>query len=196
MPKKALLVVDLQNDFCPGGALGINDANKIIPAINRYISKFQQNNCLIIATCDWHPADSTHFDKRGGLWPVHCVAKTHGAEFHPDLKIPDDIIIVYKGTGINEDGYSAVSAKTNEGIGLSRLLRNYNVEEVYICGLATDYCVKFSTLDLTNEEFKVYILLDAIKAVNLKPDDEAQALEAMRRAGAVMIREDELDLNE
>jgi nicotinamidase/pyrazinamidase len=194
MAKKALLIVDVQNDFCPGGALGIKGADKIIPAINRYIAKFHKNNDLIIATCDWHPAESTHFMARGGLWPIHCVAKTHGAEFHSDLKIPDDVFIVYKGTGVNEDGYSAVSAKTAEGQPLIELLKSYGVEEAYLCGLATDYCVKFSTLDLTKEAFRVYVLLDAVEAVNLKPDDEADALEAMRKAGAVMIREDELNI--
>ncbi len=194
MSKKALLIVDVQNDFCPGGALGIKGADKIIPAINRYISKFHKNNYLIIATCDWHPAESTHFVRRGGLWPIHCVAETKGAEFYSELKIPDDIVIVYKGTGINEDGYSAVSAKAVDGRILIELLRDNNVEEVYICGLATDYCVKFSTLDLTNEEFKIYVLLDAIKAVNLKPDDELIALKAMREAGAIMIKEDEINI--
>ncbi len=194
MPKKALLIVDFQNDFCPKGSLAVKDADKIVSVVNEYISKFNSKSYTIFASADWHPADSKHFDKNGGLWPVHCVAKTKGAEFHPELRISKDVIILHKGTSAEEDGYSAIAAKDEHKKELKRLLIDKHINEVYVCGLATDYCVKSSVLDLVKEGFKVFLLIDAVKAVNLKANDEEKALKEMADAGVVIIKKDEIDI--
>lgn len=194
MPKKALLIVDFQNDFCPKGSLAVKDADKIVPVVNKYISKFNSKGYAIFASADWHPADSKHFDKNGGLWPVHCVAKTKGAEFHPELNILKSVIILYKGTLAEEDGYSAVTAKDENKKELKRLLVDKGIDEVYVCGLATDYCVKSTVLDLIKEGFKVFLLIDAVKAVNLKADDGENAIKEMSEAGVVIIKKDEIDI--
>ncbi len=194
MPKKALLIVDFQNDFCPKGSLAVKDADKIVPVVNKYISKFNSKGYTIFASADWHPADSKHFDKNGGLWPVHCVAKTKGAEFHPELNILKSVIILYKGTLAEEDGYSAVTAKDENKKELKRLLMDKGIDEVYVCGLATDYCVKSSVLDLIKEGFKVFLLIDAVKAVNLKANDGENAIKEMSESGVVIIKKDEIDI--
>jgi nicotinamidase/pyrazinamidase len=185
--KKALLIVDVQNDFCPGGALGIKEADTIIPDINKYIKIFVAKKLPIFATRDWHPEKTTHFKKFGGVWPVHCVQATKGAEFHPRLKLLKDAILVYKGMDPKKDSYSAFQAEDVNGIGLSNLLRILGIKELYIAGLATDYCVKFTTHDAIRKGFKVKILLDAVKGVNLKPHDSEEAIKEMVKMGAKKI---------
>lgn len=181
--KKALLVVDVQNDFCPSGALGVPEGDKIIPAINKYIKFFTQKKLPIFATRDWHPIKTKHFKDFGGIWPVHCIQNSRGAAFHPKLKLPKEAILLYKGIDPNQEGYSAFQAQDARGLSLLNLLKLFGIEELYISGLATDYCVKFSTQDAIKYGFKVKILMDAIKGVNLHPDDSEKAIQEMVKLG-------------
>ena len=181
---KALLVVDVQNDFCPGGALGIEGGDKIVPVINKYIDFFLRKGLPVFFTRDWHPSETSHFEKFGGVWPEHCIEGTRGAEFHPDLKLPEDAAIVSKGMDPGKDSYSAFQAEDPGGMRLPQLLKNAGVEEIYIAGLATDYCVKETSLDALRAGLKVKVLTDAIKGVDLNPGDSEKALKEMAEAGA------------
>jgi nicotinamidase/pyrazinamidase len=145
--KKALLIADPQVDFCPGGALGIKDGDKIIPAVNAYVRSFAQRQLPIFITRDWHPKRTTHFKAYGGIWPKHCVHDTKGAAFHPGLRLPKEAIILSKGMDPHKDSYSAFHAYDYNHKELHHLLQIFGVTELYIGGLATDYCVKYSVLD-------------------------------------------------
>jgi len=185
--KKVLLVVDVQNDFCPKGALAVPEGDKIIPAINRYIRIFARKKLPVFATRDWHPRKTKHFKAFGGLWPEHCVQNTKGAQFHPKLRLPKEAILLYKGMDPKKDSYSTFQAKDRQGRGLRQLLRKLGVKEIYIAGLATDYCVKFSAFDALKLGFKVKILMDAIKGVNLQPQDSEEAIREIVKRGAKKI---------
>ncbi len=188
MRRKALLIVDVQNDFCPGGALGVKDGDKIIPAINKYIKIFASKELPIFASRDWHPKKTRHFKK----WPVHCIQNTKGASFYSKLKLPKEAILLYKGIDPEKDSYSVFQAKDANGMAFTNLLKKFGIEEVYIGGLATDYCVKFTTYDAIRRGLKVKILLDAIKGVNLKPNDSLDAIREMIRIGAQKITSERL----
>ena len=179
--KKALLIVDVQNDFCPGGALAVKDGDKVVPVINGIIDKFD----LVLASKDWHPVDSVHFEK----WPVHCVQNTYGAEFHPDLQTNKIDRILLKGTQNKDDGYSAFDATT---ISLRDFLREEGVTDLYVCGLATDYCVKATALDACKQGFRTYVITDAVAAVNLNPGDDKKALEEMSSQGCILVKSSEI----
>lgn len=185
--KKALLVVDVQNDFCPGGALGVPEGDKIVPRINRYIRIFYKRKLPIFLTRDWHPIKTRHFRDFGGIWPVHCIQNTRGALFHPKLKFPKEAILLYKGMDPEKDSYSAFQSEDKFGMGFPNLLKINGVKEIYISGLATDYCVKFTTYDAIRQGFGVKILMDAIKGVNLKPQDSENAIKEMVKKGAKKI---------
>ena len=185
--KKALLVVDVQNDFCPGGALGIPEGDKIIPNINKYIKIFAKKKYPILVTRDWHPVRTKHFKDFGGVWPVHCIQNSKGAEFNLKLKLAKNMIFLYKGMDPEKDSYSAFHAEDDKGVGLLKLLKLLGTQEIYIAGLATDYCVKFSTHDCLKHGFKVKILMDAIKGVDLKPRDSDRAIKRMVKEGAKKI---------
>lgn len=185
--KKALLVVDAQNDFCPGGALAVPQGNKIIPNINKYIKIFSKNKLPIFVTRDWHPKKTAHFKKFGGVWPVHCIQNTEGAKFHPKLKLPKGAILLFKGMDPEKDSYSAFQAEDIRGMVLPTLLNILGTKEIYIGGLATDYCVKFSSLDALKNGFKVGLLMDAIKGVDLNPGDSQRAIKEMMKNGAKKI---------
>ncbi|HBG42148.1 MAG TPA: nicotinamidase [Porphyromonadaceae bacterium] len=174
--KRALLIVDVQNDFCPGGALAVKDGDKAVEVINRLIPRFE----VVVASKDWHPAQSVHFDK----WPVHCVAGTAGADFHPLLQTGNIGQVFRKGTDNKDDGYSAFEA-TN--LSLADYLRERKVEELYVCGLATDYCVKASALDALSLGFRTVVITDAVAAVNARPGDDIRALEEMRNRGVALV---------
>jgi nicotinamidase/pyrazinamidase len=174
--KKALLIVDVQNDFCPGGALGVKDGDKVVPVINGIIDRFD----FVISSQDWHPSHSVHFEK----WPVHCVAGTHGAELHPELEANKIDLRLLKGTDNKDDGYSAFEA-TN--VALASYLRDYEISSVYVCGLTTDYCVKETALDAVKQKFNTYVITDAIAAVNAQPGDDKKALQEMYRIGCILI---------
>jgi nicotinamidase/pyrazinamidase len=185
--KDALIVVDVQNDFCPGGALGVRNGDEIIPLLNRYIERFNAARLPVIATRDWHPPVTTHFKDFGGVWPVHCVQRTQGAAFHPDLKLPPQAILVSKGTAADEDSYSAFHGKDEAGTPLSQLLQELGVERIFVGGLATDYCVKYTALDGIKQGLAVVVLGDAVRGVNLQPDDSEKAFVVVRDAGAVTL---------
>ena len=179
--KKALLIVDVQNDFCPGGALAVNDGDKIVPIINQIQDKFD----FVISSQDWHPANTVHFEK----WPPHCIAGTFGADFHPNL-ITDKIDLkLLKGTGNKDDGYSAFEA-TN--VSLIDYLHENQITDLYVCGLATDYCVKATVLDALENGFHTYVLTDAVAAVNMEKGDDTKALNEMYRKGCTLIESDEI----
>ena len=179
-----LLIVDVQKDFCPGGALPVARGGEIVPVINRYVELFAEVGGLIVASRDWHPRESAHFQERGGPWPRHCVQGTPGAEFHDGLRLGPEVIVVSKGTGPDEDGYSAFAGRTIKGWSLASLLTQRMIQELYVCGLATDYCVKSSCLDALRAGYRVSILIDAIRGVDLHPGDSAQALADIFGAGA------------
>jgi len=185
--KKALLIVDVQNDFCPGGALGVPEGDKIIPVINKYIKIFTKEKLPIFLTRDWHPIKTKHFKDFGGIWPVHCIQNTKGAAFHPKLKLPKDAILLYKGMDPHKDAYSSFQAEDVRGMAFPKLLKIFGVKEIYIAGLATDYCVRFSAHDAIKQGFKVKILTDAIKGVDLKPNDSRNAIKEMLKKGAKKI---------
>jgi len=182
--KIAFIVVDLQNDFCPGGALPVADGDKIVPLVNIQVARARRAGHVVAASRDWHPRQTKHFKEFGGIWPVHCVQGTRGAEFHPDFDIRD-IPVFSKGTGTEDDGYSAYDGRSESGQTLLEFLQEKEVEEVCLKGLATDYCVKATALDARKHGFKTVVLLDACRAVNLHPDDEAKAIKEMRDAGVL-----------
>jgi nicotinamidase/pyrazinamidase len=173
---KGLLIVDLQNDFCPGGALAVADGDKVVPIINHLLGRFD----VIVASKDWHPAGSVHFKK----WPPHCVQDSAGAEFHPQLLNRKIQQVFFKGTQDKDDGYSAFEA-TN--LDLSKYLKEADITELYVVGLATDYCVKASALDSAKKGFRTFVVTDAVAAVNVKPDDGTNALSEMKRAGITLL---------
>lgn len=180
--KKALIVVDVQNDFCPGGSLAVVNGDKVVAPLNKLMNEFLESGEPVFKTRDWHPAKTKHFKAYGGTWPVHCVQGTRGAEFHADLLDDPRITIISKGTDEEADGYSGF-----DGTNLARLLREAAVEEVWVGGLATDYCVKHTVLDGLREGFEVKALADAMRPVNEYPQDGAEAIEEMRIAGAEII---------
>lgn len=184
---RALLIVDLQNDFCPKGALGVPEGDTIVPVINKYIEEFSKLSLPIFATRDWHPEETKHFKEFGGKWPAHCIKNTPGSRFHPDLKLPKDVVLLYKGMDPAQDDYSSFSARNDKGTTLGALLRELKIEELYIAGLATDYCVKYTGLDALGAGLKVKILVDAVKGVNLKTDDSREALMLLAESGAQLV---------
>ncbi|MDQ2975745.1 MAG: nicotinamidase [Acidobacteriota bacterium] len=181
--KRALIVVDVQNDFCPGGTLAVARGDEVVGPLNRLIEEFLQRGEPVFKTRDWHPVGTKHFAAYGGTWPVHCVQNTKGAEFHSDLLDDIHIRVISKGLG-DEDSYSAFD-DTNLALELQRL----GVEEVWVGGLATDYCVKNTVLDAVKEGFQVKALKNAMRAVELKPGDGERAIEEMRNAGAEIVED-------
>ena len=185
--KAALVIVDVQNDFCPGGSLAVAEGDRVALALNHYIARFAAAKLPIIATRDWHPAQTSHFKDFGGIWPVHCVQNTLGADFHPLLQLGAGAMVVSKGTAANVDSYSGFEAVDAQGTALAALLRERGVEQIFVGGLATDYCVKQTVLDGLKQGFAVVLLTDAIRGVDLAPGDSTRALEEMRHAGARAI---------
>ena len=185
--KAALLIVDVQNDFCPGGALAVAEGDRVALVINLYIERFAVTGAPIYASRDWHPAQTSHFKACGGIWPVHCVQNTHGAEFHPALQLGAAVTIVSKGTATDVDSYSGFDAVDENGTRLAALLRAGGIEKIYVGGLATDYCVKQTVLDGLKLGFDVVVLRDAIRGVDLSPGDSTRSLQEMQRAGARTI---------
>ena len=188
--KKALLIVDLQNDFCPGGSLAVPEGDKIIGTLNRYIKIFKQQGLSVCASRDWHPEKTKHFKKFGGLWPEHCIQHTKGAEFHISLKLSEKTIVISKGMDPNKESYSAFEGVDDRGVPFMDLLKKSGIEELYIGGLATDYCVKNSVLDALKFGFKVKLLIDAIKGVDLNSGDSERAVKEMLENGAVKMSMD------
>ncbi|WP_224982463.1 bifunctional nicotinamidase/pyrazinamidase [Geomonas agri] len=182
--RAALLVVDVQIDFCPGGALAVPNGDQVVPLLNRYLELFNQRSAPVFASRDWHPEQSKHFKEQGGIWPVHCVQGTAGADFHPGLRLPEGTILISKGMTNWDNGYSALQGVTENGTPLAMLLRRMELDRLYVGGLATDYCVKESVLDALKEGFTVTVLTDAIRGVEVQAGDSEHALQEMLAAGA------------
>lgn len=200
MSKRSLIIVDVQNDFCPGGALAVPDGDKVVPFINKLQSDFD----VVVATKDWHPANhgsfaTSHEGKKpqdivrlGGLpqilWPDHCIQGTEGAEFVKDLDISNVSKIFEKGTDPEIDSYSGLYDNGHKkATGLSEYLKEQGVDEVHIAGLATDYCVKFTALDARQDGFKTKVVLGGCRGVNLIPTDVDTAVREMRLAGVEIV---------
>jgi nicotinamidase/pyrazinamidase len=188
--RTALVVVDVQNDFAdPRGSLAIRDADEAIPEMNAEVAAAQLAGAPVVYTQDWHPPSTPHFEKDGGIWPVHCVRGTWGAEFHPDLRVVGDV--VRKGTD-GEDGYSAFSVRdptdgATSPTTLHRLLRERGIERLVVCGLATDYCVVETVSDAERLGYAVEVPRAAIRAVEVRPGDGERAIERMRETGAAIV---------
>lgn len=188
---KALLIVDVQNDFCPGGALAVKDGDKVVEPLNSLINySLREKWGLQAYSRDWHPRNTKHFTK----WPVHCVANTPGAQFHPDLLILNNAFVVSKGMEIEDDGYSPFEGLVY-GHPMEYFLIKYGIRELYIGGLATDYCVKAACLDARKLGYTTYLLLDACRAVNINPGDKEMALKDMNDAGVIFTTAEDV-LNE
>ena len=178
-PGDALIIVDVQNDFLPGGSLAVKHGEEVVPQLNRYIALFQAKGLPIFATRDWHPANHCSFQAQGGMWPPHCIAGTPGAAFSAQLDLPPDARIISKATTPDKDAYSGF-----EGTELESLLSTAGVQRLFVGGLATDYCVLNTVKDARLHNYPTCLLEDAVRAVNLHPEDQRQALEEMARLGA------------
>lgn len=185
----ALVIVDVQNDFCPGGAVPVAEGDQVVPVLNRHIEKFKTAGLPVFATRDWHPEWTSHFKNFGGVWPPHCIRGSKGADFHPKLALPDDVVIVSKGVAPDEDGFSGFEGTDAKGVKLADCLRQRHVERIFVGGLATDYCVKHTVLDGLKEGFRVALLEEAVHGVNLEPGDAERAIEEMVRSGAEPIKD-------
>lgn len=179
--KQALIVVDVQNDFCPGGALAVAEGDEVVAPLNELIDEFLERGDPVYKSRDWHPPKTKHFEAYGGTWPFHCVQNTKGAEFHPQLRDDPRIRVISKGIG-DTDCYSAFDETD-----LASQLHEQGVEELVVGGLATDYCVKATVLAGLNEGFKVKALKNAMRAVDLKPGDGERAIQEMKAAGAQIV---------
>jgi nicotinamidase/pyrazinamidase len=175
----ALIIVDVQNDFCLGGALPVPEGDQVVPFLNDYITIFKKANAGIFATRDWHPPNHISFKAQGGPWPPHCVQNSEGAKFNPDLKLLSDTTIVSKATDPLKEAYSGF-----DGTELAKTLKTQGVMRVFVGGLATDYCVKNTVLDACKLGFETVLLLDAIRGINAKPGDVAGAIDTMVKSGA------------
>jgi len=184
-PKTALVVVDVQNDFCPGGTLPVPEGDTVVPMLNEYIKQFEAAGAPIIFTRDWHPPDHLSFKAQGGPWPPHCIQNTEGAKFHPALVIPVDAEIVSKAE-TRDEAYSFF-----QGSDLAEKLHK-RIRTLFVGGLATDYCVKETVLDALKHKFEVYLLTDACKGVDVKPGDSEKAVQVMVKAGCKPITERQL----
>ena len=183
-PGSALLIVDVQNDFCPGGALPVPHGDRVVPVLNHYIAEASAHGLPIYASRDWHPARTTHFAAFGGEWPVHCVQHSRGACFRSDLRLPSSTVVVTKGERADHPGYSAFDGYAEGGANLLSMLQAQHVTHLFVGGLATDYCVKQSVLDARAAGLEVTVLSDAIAGVDVHPGDSARAMAEMRDAGA------------
>ena len=179
-----LIVVDLQVDFCPGGALAVAEGDEVVAPVNGLLNI---PGWMKVATRDWHPADHASFEAQGGIWPVHCVAETRGAAFHPRMEAGKVEMVVSKATTRDAEAYSGFDGTT-----LADDLREVGIGRLFVCGLATDYCVKATALDARREGFEVVVVEDAIRAVNVNPGDGKKAIEEMRAAGCAFVPSSEI----
>jgi nicotinamidase/pyrazinamidase len=177
----ALVIVDVQNDFCPGGALEVAAGHEVVPVLNHWLDEARTQGVPVFASRDWHPENHVSFQHRGGPWPPHCVQGTHGAEFHAGLNLPSDVTVISKGHHPDEDSYSAFG-----GTELAAMLRQAQVRRVWVGGLAQDYCVRATAIDAIKEGFEVHIIVGATRAVNIDPSDGARALDDVTFAGGIL----------
>lgn len=186
----ALIVVDLQRDFLPGGSLAVRDGDRVVPVMNRYLEHFREAGLPVVATRDWHPQNHCSFSEQGGSWPPHCVQGSPGAEFADHLKLPADALVISKATKTDKDAYSGF-----DDTELEQRMREAGVHRMFIGGLATDYCVLATVKDAVHAGFEVFVLGDAIRAVDATPGDGDKALDTMRAAGAEIIDLAAVDAN-
>lgn len=184
----ALIVVDMQRDFMPGGTLPVPEADTIIPTINEYIQIFKNRGGTIVATRDWHPTNHISFTTRGGPWPPHCIQGTSGAEFHPDLTLPENTIIVSKATEPDKEAYSGF-----DGTNLNDVLRERGVNRIFVCGVATNYCVKATAIDGVKLGYTVIVLLDAIRGIDIPPGSVDRALNEMLDMGIILATQHDIE---
>lgn len=185
----ALLLIDLQNDFFPGGALAVPGADSLITPINTYIKHFSRQGWSILATRDWHPAHHTSFTEQQGPWPAHCVQGSRGAQFHSDLVMPPGMMVISKGTDPRKDARSGF-----DGTSLADRLEDLHVQTLFVLGLATDYCVKHTVIDGCTHGFRVVLLTDATRGINRQPHDSSTALQEMADVGAFLANINDIGL--
>ena len=186
--RSALIVVDLQNDFCPGGALAVPEGDEIVSVINTLIPRM----ALVVATQDWHPADHSSFLEQGGIWPPHCIQNTTGAELHSQLQRGGIHHLFRKGFRREQDAYSSFEGVDERGHSLDQVLKGHQIEVLYIAGLATDYCVKATAKDGLELGYKVVIVEDAVRGVNLKAGDDRRALDEILSGGGKAVSSKQL----
>jgi nicotinamidase/pyrazinamidase len=179
----ALILVDIQNDFCPGGSLAVPEGDQIVEVVNNLAPAFH----FVAATCDWHPPNHVSFKQQGGAWPPHCVQGTPGADLHPNLDQSNVDLIVRKGYSPDKDTFEGLDAVSQTGDSLDKILKGNDVSSVYVAGLATDYCVKATVLDGLKKGYRVFAVTDAMRAVNLDPGDAERAFNEMTAAGAQLV---------
>lgn len=185
----ALIIVDLQNDFCPRGALAVSEGDQVVDVVNRLMPLFS----LVVATQDWHPRNHCSFEEQGGLWPAHCVQGARGAELHPSLDLKGIHINILKAADPGKDAYSGFEGKDESGRSLDEILKRRGVRRVYIVGLATDYCVRATALDALENGYEVSAVTDAMRAVDVHPGDGDGALREMAARGARLLSSQEVD---
>ena len=188
-PADALIIVDLQNDFLPGGSLGVPQGDEVVAPIQQLIDLYQSHGLPIYASRDWHPVGHCSFTEQGGIWPVHCIAGSNGAAFSAAIPLEQVAIVISKATTVEKDAYSAFN-----GTGLGDEMRARGIARVAVCGLATDYCVLNTARDALAEGFAALLVLDAIRAVDVQPGDGARAIAAMQAAGAQPVHVDDVGL--
>ena len=184
----ALIVVDVQKDFLPSGNLPVARGDEVIAAFNRYLAVFRSEGLPVYATRDWHPPDHCSFEKQGGPWPPHCIVDTEGAQFASGLDLPSTVTVISTATETDREAYSGF-----EGTDLDERLRTRGLQRLLIGGLATDYCVLNTVRDALKLDYSVFLLEDAIRAVNVNPEDGRKAIEAIRGLGAIPIRFEKLE---
>jgi nicotinamidase/pyrazinamidase len=183
---QALLLVDVQNDFCCGGKISVPKSDSIVPTCNAYINLFATAGLPVFASRDWHPEKTRHFQEYGGIWPAHCVQNTHGAEFHPNLKLPPDAFIISKGQQPEEESFSSFQGRDENGSMLNEILKKLGIIELFVGGLATDFCIKHTVLDGLHNNYSVHLLTEANKGINMFfSDDIYRSVEIMERYGAI-----------
>ncbi|MDT7043113.1 bifunctional nicotinamidase/pyrazinamidase [Candidatus Nitronereus thalassa] len=187
--KSALLLVHLQNDFCPGGALAVAGGDQVIPVANACIQFFSREAFPIIATRDWHPENHCSFQAQGGPWPPHCVQGSRGSQFHPDLKMPPGTLIVSGATNPKKEAYSGF-----DGTSLEDRLEDVEAKTLFVLGLATDYCVKQTVLDACQRGFRVVVLEDGVRGIEAQPGDSQKAIQDMQTAGALIAHSADLGI--
>lgn len=189
-PHSALIVVDVQNDFCPGGSLAVPDGDQIIPVVQHYVDSFTAQGLPVIFTRDFHPANHVSFAQQGGPWPPHCVQETVGVDYHPGIKIPPGAYHIIKGFQSDVDAYSGFEGRlrdSTDSLTLDNLLHSVNVHEIYLVGLATDYCVHATAFDALRLGYRVIVVEDGVRGVNVNSGDSLRALQDLRQHGAQLI---------
>jgi nicotinamidase/pyrazinamidase len=188
---EALLIVDVQNDFCPGGALAVPGGDRVVEPLSRVAGYFAAAGLPVLASRDWHPAVTIHFNGFGGVWPPHCVQHSPGAAFHSALRLPKETLVISKGSEPDSDAYSAFDGRGADESAFGKILADLDVRHLYVGGLATDYCVRSSVLDARKAGLEVTVLTDAIAGVEISDGDSEKALQEMGRAGARFCTTDE-----